>query len=759
MVEICILGEVQVVHPVGRRLTIKGRARCTVLAHLATAAPGVATSEALIDTLWPKGAPSSHRSGLRNTISWLRRQLTASTGDDPIPYANGGYRLHPSIRIDASEFQEAVELTRPLTDPQVVVGRLGVALGRWRGDAYHDLEAHRFVAERQRLDQLRLEAVERHQFALISLGRAAEGLPLLLTELDQYPFHEGLIEALMLSHYALGDQVEALRLFETIRRDLNESLGLEPSPRLASAELTILRHDPIDTPFTVQPQARPDVDSATAADGLSPPAPPSSSSSSSSSLPSASKEVSAAVSAGITARPGQVHEPPPSATRVISRRADLHASLGHFAAAAEEYLQAAHLALEAGDIALTTDLTMRLARVTWDPEVEASAIELIDAVEPRLNDQLRLAAIRLCRAGGLHRDGAEGAESSGRRNLSQLQADLETARRRGSPTDLAWAITHFREAVAGVLPAEDSLALAEEVASLKLSDPVIVRQNNRALFVDRLRTGRRNAARMTLAALVPTAADREPAVNEFGSITARNCWDLSMGRWADVQTGLAALVAFRGRLGPRIMDQVILGQSFWLTREIGDTSTAEAHYQGARGLASTEAITPLWTVAAALLATDLQQFEEAVDLVNDADDRFDLSAVPAGSHQLPILALTAETLALAGRGGHRPKANLAVAVAHQLDRDPGPTVLAGWPVVFLGSKHRYQGFALLAHGDREAAARHLRAAVRDDRWSPPLRARSLDGLALATRGREAVRAREGAATIRHQLLSHFLRSG
>ncbi len=724
------MGELHVLLDNGQRIPVDGYARRAALGHLAAIAPSVARVDALIDTLWPGGdPPPTHRAALRNTVTWLRRRLSDGHdgGPDPIAHQNNGYRLHPSIEIDASRFEHEVVGCRGLDDPNETVDRLLPELDRWTGQAYAELEGHRFEAERQRLNQLRMEGTERAQLALIALGRAEEGLPRLYERLNDQPLHEGLVEALMISLYLLGDQVEALEVFESTRRRLLEEHGLEPWPRLAAAHLAILRQDPVGglTPNDAPSLGRPKI-------GL---------------------EVGVALGAGLTARPPLSLSSEVSVVEVLRQRADTQARLGHFAEAAEVYLRAVDVALQNGEVENAARLTLRLSRVAWEPQLGEQVASLIDRVALRLDDPLLGAAIRICRVGGLFRDGLESASVDER---AALTLDLDEVRRRGSAFDIGWAITHFREALAGDLGTQESLALIQEVGDMELTDPLLKGQTERARFSDHLRAGQIGKARAALVAVGPKPRAHELAVNQMGWQAVRNCWNLACGRFDAAQAGLAELMNFRGRLGDYTLDQVALGQSLWLTRELGEPSAVEAHYRGAKAMAISHPLTPMWASAAAMLAADMEWYEEMVEILDDACERYDMSSLPRGSHRLPTLAMFSEAVGVAAEAGIRPKEGVAEDLRTQLVESLDVGVLGGWPAVYLGSKHRFLGFASLAVGDRESAAEHFRTAVTEDRWLPPLRARSLDGLARVVDGEEAQALRRQARTTRERLFTRIV---
>src|SRR5204863_4728220 len=98
-------------------------------------------------------------------------------------------------------------------------------------------------AERNRLAELRLRALELEIEAQLALQRHEDLAPRLEALVVEHPLREGFRRQLMLALYRSGRQSDALDVFRATRKLLAEELGLEPSPALAELERAILRHD------------------------------------------------------------------------------------------------------------------------------------------------------------------------------------------------------------------------------------------------------------------------------------------------------------------------------------------------------------------------------------------------------------------------------------------------------------------------------------------------------------------------------------
>ncbi len=127
---------------------------------------------------------------------------------------------------------------------------LRAALGLWRGPPLSDLASEPFArAEVDRLDELRLAALEERIEADLGRGRRAELVPELQALVREHPLRERLRAQLMLALYRSGRQSDALDAYQQARRMLAEELGLAPGRTLQDLEAAILRQDPaLDPP-------------------------------------------------------------------------------------------------------------------------------------------------------------------------------------------------------------------------------------------------------------------------------------------------------------------------------------------------------------------------------------------------------------------------------------------------------------------------------------------------------------------------------
>ncbi len=245
MVDVRVLGRIEVRADDGSEISI-GRERIrAVLAMLALDAPDMVTTDEIVDALWGESETAKPESALQMSISRIR----AALGDDVIETTPGGYRLYvDETSIDLGRFRAHVRRGRQmhaLGQHVPAAEAFRQALGEWRGPALSDVRRFEF-AERtsRRLEEERLAVVEDSIEALVESGRYGEAITDLTGLVEVSSYRERLWTLLALALYRSGRQRDALAALDRVRRIFGEELGLEPSPTLRELEDRILVHDP-----------------------------------------------------------------------------------------------------------------------------------------------------------------------------------------------------------------------------------------------------------------------------------------------------------------------------------------------------------------------------------------------------------------------------------------------------------------------------------------------------------------------------------
>jgi predicted ATPase/DNA-binding SARP family transcriptional activator len=239
-----VLGPVEVVGDDGP-FPLAAKPRC-LLAALLVVGGGVCTLDELVEALWGSEPPASARKLVQVYVSQLRKSLPAQAR---IVTGPGGYSLEtPPELVDAAGFERLLEesaAARRDGNHALGLSLAAQASSLWRGRAYADMAYVDFLQpEIERLEELRLVALEERFDAQLELGRHRDALAEIVRVAADNPLRERLQRQAMLALYRSGRQSEALEQFAALRRRLDEELGLEPGAELRDLQRRILQQDP-----------------------------------------------------------------------------------------------------------------------------------------------------------------------------------------------------------------------------------------------------------------------------------------------------------------------------------------------------------------------------------------------------------------------------------------------------------------------------------------------------------------------------------
>ena len=240
--ELRILGPVEALRE-GTSVEVQQRNQRALLAYLALHRGQRLRVSSIVDALWT-APPKTARNMLQVYVSALRRAL----GRDAIATRGGAYELRvEASAVDALRFAVLVEEGRQSLRAgafAAAVETLRGALALWRGDALADVGPAPFAeAERARLEDMRLLALEDLMDAELALGNQLEVVGSLEALVAQHPLRERLRGQLMMALYRAGRQADALASYREGRTRLVESLGIEPRIELRLLERAILSQD------------------------------------------------------------------------------------------------------------------------------------------------------------------------------------------------------------------------------------------------------------------------------------------------------------------------------------------------------------------------------------------------------------------------------------------------------------------------------------------------------------------------------------
>jgi DNA-binding SARP family transcriptional activator len=178
--------------------------RAADLVKLLALAPGHRMHrERLMDALWPSLGLEAAGANLRKAVHFARRALGS---DDAIETAGGSVALAEGARVDVETFERFAD-----------AGDIDAALDAYTGELLPDDPFEAWAEDgRERLAARHLDVL-----------RAAERWDRVI-ELE--PTDEPAYRALIERYMDAGDRTGAIRVFERLRVELNERLGVAPDP-------------------------------------------------------------------------------------------------------------------------------------------------------------------------------------------------------------------------------------------------------------------------------------------------------------------------------------------------------------------------------------------------------------------------------------------------------------------------------------------------------------------------------------------------
>jgi len=222
-----------------------------VFSLLALCANTVVPHDRFVEELWEDDPPTSVTTTLQTYIYQLRKILPGFRGGARHPQlqtARRGYTLLlPTTDLDSVRFEQMVRRgARQLRDGSAreAAAILRDGLGLWRGPALSEVEAGPILtAERLRLEALRKLALEQRIEADLLLGKHYELIGELTALVTREPTNERLAGHLILALHRSYHRDQALRIYDHVRTNLVEQLGLDPSRELQRLHQAVLQSD------------------------------------------------------------------------------------------------------------------------------------------------------------------------------------------------------------------------------------------------------------------------------------------------------------------------------------------------------------------------------------------------------------------------------------------------------------------------------------------------------------------------------------
>lgn len=202
------------------------------------------STSSLITELWDEAPPQRATTTLQTHIFYLREEFARklhvtrrAIARDLLQTREGGYQINLGRSyFDLTEFHRLRATARTLlhSGDNLDASRvLSEALGLWRGPALQDVDhgrmLHAAVAE---LDESRLDTLVLFFGTQLEMGRHREILSELARLVVRHPHHEELHAQFMIALYRSGYRTRALEVFDQLRQNMFDELGMAPSARL-----------------------------------------------------------------------------------------------------------------------------------------------------------------------------------------------------------------------------------------------------------------------------------------------------------------------------------------------------------------------------------------------------------------------------------------------------------------------------------------------------------------------------------------------
>jgi DNA-binding SARP family transcriptional activator len=196
---------------------------------------------------------------LQNCVSALRRVFADAGVHEPVIVADGqSYCMRPAAgALDAEIFAaEVTAATRHAQngDTERAAAGLLAALNRWRGPALLGLSGRIVEAAAARLNEQRLAAVEQRFELELGLGRHREVIGELSDLVTANPLRERLVGHLLVALSRSGRQAEAVHVYQRLRKELADELGIDPGAAVQQIYTSILASETEEARPATRPQ-------------------------------------------------------------------------------------------------------------------------------------------------------------------------------------------------------------------------------------------------------------------------------------------------------------------------------------------------------------------------------------------------------------------------------------------------------------------------------------------------------------------------
>jgi DNA-binding SARP family transcriptional activator len=182
------------------------------------------TRTATAGHLWPDVPEDNAHGSLRSALWRLNKAAPGL-----IEMSGSALGLAADVQVDVRHLEQwARRAIAPATGPEDVAVPDAALLGELLPGWYDDW----ILLERERLRQLRLQALEAVAARLASLGRHCEALQAAHAAVRAEPLRESAHRTVVSVHLSEGNVAEAVRAYEFFRTMLQDELGVPPTEQM-----------------------------------------------------------------------------------------------------------------------------------------------------------------------------------------------------------------------------------------------------------------------------------------------------------------------------------------------------------------------------------------------------------------------------------------------------------------------------------------------------------------------------------------------
>ncbi|MET8154237.1 AfsR/SARP family transcriptional regulator [Actinoplanes sp. NPDC049668] len=220
--------------------------------------------EQLIEAVWGEEPPAYAVNLLQKNVSALRRSLEPVRPADGksrvLTWSDAGYRLTlPDGGLDLADFDRELAragAARATGDLPTASRALHTALRLWRGPLLDGLAGPLLDAERDRLAERRIGAIEDRIEIDLALGENRDLVAELRRLVAEHPLRERLRGLLMQALHRSGQRADALAAYRETHDYLYAELGVGPGAELQQLHRRLLDGDPeLNAPAPAAPAA------------------------------------------------------------------------------------------------------------------------------------------------------------------------------------------------------------------------------------------------------------------------------------------------------------------------------------------------------------------------------------------------------------------------------------------------------------------------------------------------------------------------